>query len=316
MTQETISKNADRVLSSGDARSDPHLVNIYELGQLMTLSPRALIDRIDLDAAAKRVTSPVAQNRANDPSHEGPTESALASLASLVSTLERNTLLAEPPTVTWSHSHRPVPATARGEEPSPQDDEAVPILSTWRQPATPDDDRGLRQDIYAAVFGLIVALAVILAVLLLIGTPLTPKSGEILPVRAAVKPAPAKVVENPVRPVVSPVSADGPHLATPYDRAAVETVAELPSRDAKLVQEARRRMEGGDATGAREVLTAVATDPQGLAAYALAETYDPNMLAALGIRNAAADVARAKDLYRQALDLGVARATLRLDALQ
>src|SRR3989337_4530663 len=119
MTQETICKNADRVLSSEDARSDPHLVNIYELGQRMTLSPRALIDRIDLDAAAKRVTSPVVQSRANDPSHEGPTESALASLASLVSTPERNTMPAEPRTVTWSHSHRPVPATARGEEPSP-----------------------------------------------------------------------------------------------------------------------------------------------------------------------------------------------------
>ena len=32
--------------------------------------------------------------------------------------------------------------------------------------------------------------------------------------------------------------------------------------------------------------------------------------------NAAADVARAKALYGQALDLGVARATLRLHALQ
>jgi hypothetical protein len=40
------------------------------------------------------------------------------------------------------------------------------------------------------------------------------------------------------------------------------------------------------------------------------------VLAALGIRYAAADVARAKALYGEALDLGVVRAKLRLDALQ
>jgi TPR repeat protein len=54
----------------------------------------------------------------------------------------------------------------------------------------------------------------------------------------------------------------------------------------------------------------------GLVAFALAETYDPNMLAAWGTRGVAADVAKAKALYGEALERGVARARRRLEALQ
>ena len=50
--------------------------------------------------------------------------------------------------------------------------------------------------------------------------------------------------------------------------------------------------------------------------FALAETYDPNMLAAWGTRGVAADVAKARALYRKALSLGAERAQVRLDALR
>ncbi len=50
--------------------------------------------------------------------------------------------------------------------------------------------------------------------------------------------------------------------------------------------------------------------------FALAETYDPNMLAAWGTRGVAADVAKARALYRKALSLGAERAQVRLDALK
>jgi TPR repeat protein len=50
--------------------------------------------------------------------------------------------------------------------------------------------------------------------------------------------------------------------------------------------------------------------------FALAETYDPNMLAAWGTRGVTADVARARALYQKALGLGVASAQNRLDALK
>ena len=69
-------------------------------------------------------------------------------------------------------------------------------------------------------------------------------------------------------------------------------------------------------TGAREVLGAAEEASQGPASFALAETYDPNMLAAWGSRGVAADVAKARALYRKALNLGVAHAQVRLEALK
>jgi formylglycine-generating enzyme required for sulfatase activity/serine/threonine protein kinase len=78
---------------------------------------------------------------------------------------------------------------------------------------------------------------------------------------------------------------------------------------------ASRRLEAGDVAGARELLAAAEDGSQGPVLFALAETYDPNMLAAWGTRGVAADVARARALYRKALSLGVASAHGRLTAL-
>ena len=55
---------------------------------------------------------------------------------------------------------------------------------------------------------------------------------------------------------------------------------------------------------------------QGTVSFALAETYDPNMLAAWGTRGGDADAAKARALYQKSFGLGVARAQNRLDALR
>ena len=83
-----------------------------------------------------------------------------------------------------------------------------------------------------------------------------------------------------------------------------------------LLAQASRRVESGDVAGAREILAAAEEGSHGPVSFALAETYDPNMLAAWGSRGAAADVAKAKALYRKALNLGVASAQNRLEALR
>jgi len=80
--------------------------------------------------------------------------------------------------------------------------------------------------------------------------------------------------------------------------------------------EARQRIESGDVSGARDILSAAEGNAPGPISFALAETYDPNMLAAWGTRGAIADVARAKALYHKSLGLGMARAQARLEALQ
>jgi hypothetical protein len=67
--------------------------------------------------------------------------------------------------------------------------------------------------------------------------------------------------------------------------------------------------------GAREILQAhLGDDNNGRVTFALAETYDPNMLAAWG-STANADPKRAKVLYHKAFELGVP-AKLRLEALE
>jgi hypothetical protein len=99
-------------------------------------------------------------------------------------------------------------------------------------------------------------------------------------------------------------------------RAAALRLAEARARLDEVLAQATRRIENGDVTGAREVLAGADDGAQGPVSFVLAETYDPNMLAAWGSRGVAADVARAKALYRRALANGVATAQHRLEALK
>ena len=109
--------------------------------------------------------------------------------------------------------------------------------------------------------------------------------------------------------------------AQPTPSALAARFAEPPPAEAQappsdLIAQAMRRAESGDVAGARQMLESAESDRQGLVSFALAETYDPNMLAAWGSRGVAADVARARALYRKALGLGVASAHGRLEALK
>jgi hypothetical protein len=83
----------------------------------------------------------------------------------------------------------------------------------------------------------------------------------------------------------------------------------------ELLARAAQRIDIGDVTAARELLVGADDGGQGAILFALAETYDPNMLAAWGTRDVAADAVKARALYGKAFGLGVARAQNRLDAL-
>jgi hypothetical protein len=82
-----------------------------------------------------------------------------------------------------------------------------------------------------------------------------------------------------------------------------------------LLVEAAQCIEMGDVNAARELLVGADDGRQGAILFALAETYDPNMLAAWGTRDVAADAVKARALYQKAIGLGVAQAQNRLDAL-
>ena len=68
--------------------------------------------------------------------------------------------------------------------------------------------------------------------------------------------------------------------------------------------------------GAREALARAANNGSANARFALAETFDPNALAAWGLRQRVADVGAARALYEQALAGGDKRAASRLAALR
>ena len=86
-----------------------------------------------------------------------------------------------------------------------------------------------------------------------------------------------------------------------WQRPRAARLVEPSTRLEELLTQARRRVESGDVGGARELLSNAEEGSQGAAVFALAETYDPNMLAAWGTRGVAADVAKARALYRKAL---------------
>ena len=125
----------------------------------------------------------------------------------------------------------------------------------------------------------------------------------------------APQASEPPASVLAAKFADQP---TPESREAVEVrvAAEARARLDDLITQASQRVERGDVAGARQMLAPAEEGSQGPAMFALAETYDPNMLAAWGSRGVSADVARARALYRKALNLGVANARNRLDALR
>ena len=132
-----------------------------------------------------------------------------------------------------------------------------------------------------------------------------------------------------VRPVPVPVekrveSAAQYVTRPPADRQSTETVS-LTAADARMAEARRveeilaqavRRVSSGDVIGARDMLAAAEDGAQGPVTFALAETYDPNMLAAWGSRGVTSDVVRARALYRKALELGVTKANMRLEALK
>jgi hypothetical protein len=141
------------------------------------------------------------------------------------------------------------------------------------------------------------------------------------PYRAVEAPSP-KPVSNPTeaeqlvrgsaeqpRPV--PVEATSP----PPVVTAARHVDLNKARTDELLMRTARTIEMGDVTAARELLVGANDGEQGAILFALAETYDPNMLAAWGTRGVEADAVKARALYRKAFDLGVARAQNRLDAL-
>ena len=233
------------------------------------------------------------------------------------------------------------------------DDEPMPIPSTWRQPVQNETDRWFRQQMGAAALGLAAGLMIVVPTVLWLSGWIGSGKQKVATVPASsvaeyMKPSEVKTVKVQVRPVERPsgetasqftasgvgsnvgssnVTAEVPRKEAPaiIATARVPEPVVLPktpevvpqqSRAEEVLVQAARRIESGDITGARELLASAEVQSIGQASFALAETYDPNMLAAWGTRGAVADVAKARALYAKALNLGVGRAMVRLEGLK
>jgi hypothetical protein len=111
---------------------------------------------------------------------------------------------------------------------------------------------------------------------------------------AALVPAPVQVQVQPPPPAPTP----------PVDRAA------------ELRRDAAALIASGDVLSGRWLLTQALADGDPNIALLLGETFDPNMLAAWGIRDVTPDVATARAHYDTALASGVEAARQRLKALE
>lgn len=119
------------------------------------------------------------------------------------------------------------------------------------------------------------------------------------------EPAPAS------RTVVAGVSRPAIAIAAP------ESPDPAPLKPAtRELEQARSKIAAGDIEGARKILKELVGEANPAAVMMLAETFDPNMLAAWSARGAAADADLARTLYRSALAMGLIRAQQRLDALE
>jgi hypothetical protein len=145
-------------------------------------------------------------------------------------------------------------------------------------------------------------------------TPALLKAAAAPPEVAAPKPAAAAPEAAPAPPKV----AVAPPEPAPVPNPAPPPAANAPSDAdvADLIDRARTQIQVGDITGARLLLQRAAGGREPVALMALAETYDPAMLARWGSRGIKGDAAKARELYQAAAESGLAEARTRVLAVR
>ncbi len=103
--------------------------------------------------------------------------------------------------------------------------------------------------------------------------------------------------------------------STPNEPPLLDPATSTPA-DLKLLEFCEELITKGDIRKAREELARASANGSTQARFALAETFDPNVLAAWGLREDVADASVARILYDQALAAGDTRAMPRLSALK
>ncbi len=208
----------------------------------------------------------------------------------------------------------------------PYDDEPLRMPSAFR--AAPIEQGGwFVHQLKAGLLGMTLGLVLVLpGVLWLTGRLGDPTA--LLRSAVAQKPVTPQKTEPAVEQkaeaaAVRPVETAPQSIASAGQLAAIQQPAARPDPERRreeevdsLLTRAQEMIGEGNMLRAREILgeALLADNPRGL--FALAETYDPNILAATGTREVRAEVERARTLYAKALAAGVTAAENRLNALK
>jgi TPR repeat protein len=142
--------------------------------------------------------------------------------------------------------------------------------------------------------------------------PEAEKRVEALEANAA--PPPPRVAVSAPAPEVGPIPSPAPSPAASSPVVAPSSLSIAVVAD--LIKRARGHIELGDIAGARLLLERAAAGSEPSALMALAETYDPTMLAKWGARGLKADAGKARALYLKASERGLAEANARMLALR
>jgi hypothetical protein len=177
----------------------------------------------------------------------------------------------------------------------------------------------IRYQLAMGLLGFVGGLVVVIPLVLWIA----PKHGSFFPGATAAQPPPvvaAQIVTT--EPISSPSLVSVPTIAVRDDARGAgdgEVAAasgQANAGTAESVERARHLIRSGDILAARRILGQPELSQSGQALFMLAETYDPNVLAALGAMGVHAETSTARRYYEAALSEGVAAASPRLEALE
>jgi hypothetical protein len=138
--------------------------------------------------------------------------------------------------------------------------------------------------------------------------PAAPANADVPEIRVVARPTTSVPVTGPSTTTTSPATELPVPAVAPAGPATLKS--KLPS-----LADARRRIALGEVLEGRKLLAQLASSGDTEAVFALAETYDPNILAAWALQGVEADVGKARLFYSMALSRGLKKAQQRLLAL-
>jgi hypothetical protein len=216
------------------------------------------------------------------------------------------------------HARMPVPVRSSTAFPPPSMVPAEPpagdrLPAAWYSPDVAAPEPWFGSELRAGALGLGLGVLIIVPAVLL-------SRGWLMTERAAPQAPRSAVAQQsePARPLIAAIAEPKIELATVRREPVAPPAAVVdPAVVAQgIVAQARQLIETGDVHAARSMLSDAGLSGRADAQFVLAETFDPNVLAAWGTRGINADVEKARAHYQVALGLGQQQARERIKGLE